>query len=510
MFSDGSSSFTLTDEWQVISYKNNCPVYHNEDGTQTVKVNCYVYTNNSSQTKYAQVSDNFVLPTIDRASTIYATSTDFGSDTYIQITSLSENFTHTLTYSFLGEKTTAITGTIIENSSLDSVAWEIPMDLLNQIPNNRSGIITIYCDTYQNNNKVGTTKSTTLTATAPYDLCYPTMTGVIYDTNATTLALTGNRSKLIRYHSTVKVETTPTGKYGATIASMVIKNGSKTIEGNSGVIDKPETQVFNFTITDSRGYARTYTSYPDMIDYINISCYIGTERPTADGKYNFTVRGNYYNSSFGAQNNSVTVKYRWKDSNLSEFSEWLDFSEILANVNTYEAVNEITGLEYQKTYYFQAKAYDLLTSAESSIVSIKSKPVFDWSKEDFSFNVPVTINGAPVYTETILYTGSSGNTIALNDRADNFTYLEIYFTDNNGNGEGYVKIFEPQGKQVHLQLIETNSYGSFYIRHTNYLIDGATITPMSGKHGYSYYSGSAWSNGGNNNYLRITRVVGLR
>lgn len=510
MYHNGSSSFTLTDEWKEISSKSNCPVYHNEDGTKTVEVNCYVYTNNSSQTKYATVKDSFVLPTIDRASTIYATSTDFGSDTYIKITSLSDNFTHTLTYSFKGEKETALTGTIIEKSSLDSVNWEIPMDLLYQIPNSRSGVITIYCETYQGNSKVGTTKTTTLTATAPYDLCYPTMTGLIYDINNTTLALTGNRSKLIRYHSTVKVETTPTGKYGATIASMVIKNGSKTIEGNSGVIDKPETQAFNFTITDSRGYARTYTSYPDMIDYINISCYIGNERPTADGKYNFTVRGNYYNSSFGAQNNTLTVKYRWKNSNYAEFSNWLDFSEVLTEINTYKAVKEIAGLEYQKTYYFQAQAYDLLTSAESSVVAIKSKPVFDWSKEDFAFNVPVTINGVPVYTETVLYTGSSGNTITLNDRADNYTYLEIYFTDNNGNGGGYIKVFEPQGKQVHLQLIETNSYGSFYIRHTNYLIDGANITPMSGKYGYSYYNGTAWSNGGNDNYLRITRVVGLK
>lgn len=510
MYHNGSSSFTLTDEWKEISSKSNCPVYHNEDGTKTVEVNCYVYTNNSSQTKYATVKDSFVLPTIDRASTIYATSTDFGSDTYIKITSLSDNFTHTLTYSFKGEKETALTGTIIEKSSLDSVNWEIPMNLLYQIPNSRSGVITIYCETYQGNSKVGTTKTTTLTATAPYDLCYPTMTGLIYDINSTTLALTGNSGKLIKYHSTAKVDTTPKGKYGASITSMVIKNGSKTIKGNTGEIDKPETQIFSFTITDSRGYTKTYNSYPDMIDYINISCYIGNERPTADGKYNFTVKGNYFNSSFGAQNNTLTVKYRWKNSNYAEFSNWLDFSEVLTEINTYKAVNEIAGLEYQKTYYFQAKAYDLLTSAESSIVAIKSKPVFDWSKVDFAFNVPVTINGVPVYTETVLYTGSSGNTITLNDRADNYTYLEIYFTDNNGNGGGYIKVFEPQGKQVHLQLIETNSYGSFYIRHTNYLIDGANITPMSEKYGYSYFSGSAWSNGGNNNYLRITRVVGLR
>lgn len=510
MYSNGSNSFVLTDEWKEISSKSNCPVYHNEDGTKTVEVNCYVYTNDSSQTKYATVNDSFVLPTIDRASTIYATSTDFGSDTHIKITSLSDNFTHTLTYSFKGEKETALTGTIIEKSNLDSVNWEIPMDLLYQIPNSRSGVITIYCETYQGNSKVGTTKTTTLTATAPYDLCYPSMTGLIYDINNTTLALTGNSGKLIRYHSTAKVDTTPKGKYGASITSMVIKNGSKTIEGNTGEIDKPETQIFSFTITDSRGYAKTYNSYPDMIDYINISCYIGTERPTADGKYNFTVKGNYFNSSFGAQNNTLTVKYRWKDNSASSFSDWLDFSEVLTEINTYKAVNEIAGLEYQKTYYFQAQAYDLLTSAESSVVAIKSKPVFDWSKEDFAFNVPVSINGVPVYTETVLFNGSTNGAVNLIDRADNYTYLEIYFTDNIDNGSGYTKVFEPQGKYVHLSLVETNGYGSFYIRHTNYGIDGASLYPISGKAGYSYFSGSAWSNGSSNNYIKITRVVGLK
>ncbi len=516
MYHNGSNSFVLTDEWKEISSKSNCPVYHNEDGTKTVEVKCYVYTNDSSQTKYATVNDSFVLPTIDRASTIYATSTDFGSDTYIKITSLSDNFTHTLKYSFKGEKETALTGTIIEKSNLDSVKWEIPMDLLYQIPNSRSGVITLYCETYQGNSKVGTIKTTTLTATAPYDLCYPSMTGNIYDINNTTLALTGNNKKLIRYHSTAKVNTTPSGKYGASIASMIIKNGSKTIEGNSGEIDKPETQVFTFTIKDSRGYAKTYTSYADMIDYINISCYIGTERPTADGKYNFTVKGNYFNSSFGAQNNTLTVKYRWKDNAASSFSDWLDFDEILTEINTYKAVDEIVGLEYQKTYYFQAKAYDLLTSAESSIEAIKSKPVFDWSKEDFAFNVPVSIQGKPVYVEEELYfneensDASKRNSVILSESFNNFDYLEIYYYDNNANGYGYTKVYKPKNNlDLHLSLIQHNTDNGIYIRDSWFILkNNNEIQFQHG--GFHLFSTSAITNYSVVNNIKIFRVTGLR
>lgn len=80
-------------------------------------------------------------------------------------------------------------------------------------------------------------------------------------------------------------------------------------------------------IYDSRGFSTIVNVQADMIDYVKLTCYIGDERPTADGKYNFIVKGNYFNSSFGAQENTLSVKYRWKIAG-ETFSEWQDMADI--------------------------------------------------------------------------------------------------------------------------------------------------------------------------------------
>ena len=116
----------------------------------------------------------------------------------------------------------------------------------------------------------------------------------------------------------------------------------------------------------------------------------------------------------------------------------------------------------------------------------------------------------PVYTETVLFSGSTNGTVTLSDSVANYEYIEIFFTDNNNRGGGYTKLYSADGQTLHLDLVETNGSGSFYIRHTNYTVSGSSIAPISNKYGYSYWSGSSWSNSGAKNYLKITRVVGVK
>ena len=53
----------------------------------------------------------------------------------------------------------------------------------------------------------------------------PTITGAVEDTNAATLALTGDKNKLVKYYSNAKVTYTAAAKKYATIASQKITNG---------------------------------------------------------------------------------------------------------------------------------------------------------------------------------------------------------------------------------------------------------------------------------------------
>lgn len=108
--------------------------------------------------------------------------------------------------------------------------------------------------------------------------------------------------------------------------------------------------------------------------------------------------------------------------------------------------------------------------------------------------------------------GGSAGTITLTETSDNFRYLEIFFTDNNGYTKGYFKHYVPSGTLVDLHTIEANSSASTIIRRSRYSISGTTITPETSLSGYVqiYNNGNSPSYSMGTNYLKIYRVVGIR
>lgn len=112
--------------------------------------------------------------------------------------------------------------------------------------------------------------------------------------------------------------------------------------------------------------------------------------------------------------------------------------------------------------------------------------------------------------EVVLYSNDSGSAdaITLAYNASNYTYLEIYYTDNNGCSGGYTKVWNPNGKTVHLQMQEPGS--SVYTRQTAYSISGTSMTPNLTNASYVRFSSAgAVSTSIGTNYIKIVRVVGL-
>lgn len=108
-----------------------------------------------------------------------------------------------------------------------------------------------------------------------------------------------------------------------------------------------------------------------------------------------------------------------------------------------------------------------------------------------------------------LYDNAAGSTgtITLSQAASNFEYLEIFFTDNNGEKGGYAKIHYPYEKVVNLSIIEAGGTTT-HIRRTSYTISGATMTPDTTNAGFVKLTGTAVSHTTGTNYIKITRVVG--
>lgn len=120
--------------------------------------------------------------------------------------------------------------------------------------------------------------------------------------------------------------------------------------------------------------------------------------------------------------------------------------------------------------------------------------------------------------EVLLYENTSGtdDTVQLrlnndpnNDyvNASHFRYLEIYFTDNNGRGSGYVKVWNPDDRTIDLHLTEASS--TIYSRQTAYTIEGYQLVPdLTTASYYRITSAGVVNTSIGTNYIKIIRVVG--
>lgn len=114
--------------------------------------------------------------------------------------------------------------------------------------------------------------------------------------------------------------------------------------------------------------------------------------------------------------------------------------------------------------------------------------------------------------EFVLFDNTSGTdgTVTLSETSANFKYIEVYFTDNNLKGCSYQKIYSPDGKMLHLSVIEPGTSSMTYIRRTGYTISGTTITPNVTNAGYWRFNGTTHTNMIGTNYIKIVRVIGIR
>lgn len=325
------------------------------------------------------------------ASSVTCSTADIGSAPTIQISRNSTSFTHTLTYEF-----GSLSGTIATKTTSTTItSWKFPTSFYAQIPNAKSGTGTITCNTYSGDTLLGT-KTCSFTATTNESLCKPTLSPKVEDSNSEAVALTGNANTFIRYISDAAITSGAAARNSATLKSIKVTCGSQSITTSTGTIQKVDSGTFTFTATDSRGYSTTQTIEKTLISYINPTCNLNISNPTTDGNLSFTITGNYFNSSFGAVNNTLSVSYKYKTGG-GNYSDNIEVTNITLNNNTYTANISLTGLDYKETYTFQAFTIDKIKSVNSAEKVIKTTPVFSWSNNDFEFNVPVKFSGKTLF-----------------------------------------------------------------------------------------------------------------
>lgn len=233
----------------------------------------------------------------------------------------------------------------------------------------------------------------------------PTIEPTIKDTNAKTKALTGNDTVFIKHHSNLYYEVNAEPHKNAEIVSYRV-TCDNTLSSDAGLFDKVSSNQITFQVKDSRNKLTQETIPLTVIPYFPPSCnlklgkVILNDSESQSVSLPITISGEYFNESFGAVNNTLSIYIRHTD-NEGVMGEWVNVtskSSLSIENNSYSLNFNINELIYNNTYTFQSKVVDKLGEFETIEYPTKLYPVFDWGKDDFKFNVPVTINARDFLT----------------------------------------------------------------------------------------------------------------
>ena len=381
-------------------------VPHTEDGKGAVSVRTWMNTQISAGV--VQLEKALTLAQIARASAIGATDADIEATSSIIVTQRSSAYTHSIYFEF-GE----LAGYVLADGSISvdetrisatNIAFGIPSTFYDQIPDSVSGICKLTCRTYLGTVQIGQAQTATFTVTANRAKCSPNVQYSIEDVNATTLALTGDSSKLIQYMSIARCTIHAVARNGAYIVSKSIADVE--VVNDSREIASIESGSISFVATDSRGYSTRLTVHRDLIAYVKLTANVQLMRndPTS-GKATLSIRGDYFNGSFGAELNSLRIQYRLTKVG-AEYGDYAMLEPVIDN-NTYSTTIALAGLDYEYAYDAQVVVEDALSSTVRVATVSQGIPVFDWGERDFRFNVPVMLPKS-CYGDTLPFNGKQG------------------------------------------------------------------------------------------------------
>lgn len=229
----------------------------------------------------------------------------------------------------------------------------------------------------------------------------PTLSSTVEITDDLTKELTGNSNTIIKNVSTVNYAINAAAyKEAAINGQWVLNNGVYKYE-NTGTFTNLQSGYFLFAASDNRGRHIRKEITKSFVDYVKLTCNAEVNIAlVSEALANITIKiyGNYFNNTFGAITNDIALAYRYKTES-GNYGEWVNLTTSLTPTfsgNTYELTVTIENLDYKNAYTIQCAASDKVTYIESAETTIKAVPVFDWGKEDFNFNVPISIQNQPV------------------------------------------------------------------------------------------------------------------
>lgn len=406
------------------AYVYDFTIKHENDGTKTIPIYALIPFHNSASGRDWEVDIEIELPAIARANTVVISKTYIDDPINIAINKTDDSFTTTLIYNAVNTDGTVTTEEIANKTANKNISYTISTEKLttilskNKMSTSVLGIL--YAYTYSGNTQIGQ-KSYDLTLNI--EETPPIVSATVVDTNATTIALTGDGSKIIKYISKPKVTITAQAQQQADISSYstVWGNSSSTAQEttfNSGI----DSNIVTVSAKDSRNWVGEeeydLSTLGRYIDYIkpNFSKFTLSRPETTSNTINADLTGVWFNSSFGATSNTLELKYRYKEKG----GEYGDYQTITLTINENNfSLNGSLGssFDYQKQIDFEFVLTDKLMSVITtfnvekgeSIIRVAETYVLIRGNLNIEGNLNIsgntnvdgnfTVNGSPLQTD---------------------------------------------------------------------------------------------------------------
>ena len=494
----------------TVMFDKTVTIPHDPDGKKTIYVSAYFQHNRFSSNSQGF---NVTLTEIPRAATLIAAQ-DFQDEGNPQITYNNP----------AGSLVTSLQACISLDGSTASVPYrDIAKDgttytfnltsterntLLAATPNSNTLTVYFIVKTVLS----GQTFTSSLNKVMTVVNANPTITGATYyDTNATTLAITSDSSKIIQNNSTVEFKfTTLTALKSATLASIKATiNGVTQTASLSGSTQSNKTLAFGtvnnsynleatIELTDSRGNKATTT--------LNITM-LGWELPKAT--INLWRKDNYYDETYIKVvstissldgNNAVTIQYQYKATDEANYGP-------LTTIN--DSTTYTIQLDNTKAYDFRIIVSDLLGSTTYNLVQQQGLPILfiDRLKRSVGIGTIPTEYNMLAADRRVSVKNTLQEIMAdiwTTVTTGNYRSASFYLYDQNGNipvtlsvdttnGNGYLRIHNKDGKRI--GVLGESSYGGGLINICD--ADGNSVGQIyNGTNG-----GHIWLANDSNNYI---------
>lgn len=383
-----SVEYYLPEKTTVTIMDLTIEIPHNTNGEATLKVRTWANTHISAG--IVQLEQTLVLDPI-APTTIVASDGFIGDASTLKLTKHNNLYVNTIQFTF-GSQSGYICGDGSISAepvmlSVNEISFALPESFYEEIPNDPSGVCQLVCTTYMDNAQVGRATESSFNVLTDEQVCGPQVAGSVFDINDATLSLTGDNQIFVRYHSNAQCFITPVALKAATIVKKWI-NGVEMVAGDTLVIPQITQDNVVFKVQDSRGYEATFVQPLELKLYTSLTnnAQLSRDDPTS-GKATLTFSGSWFNDSFGSTFNELVLQYR------IDSGEYITVEAVTFDGNSYKAIVNLTDLDYRKIFEFTVRVSDKLGESIKRLTLKKGIPVFDWGENDFSFRVPVQMDG---------------------------------------------------------------------------------------------------------------------